>query len=118
MALPDGWKATSVRYVRSTDGLMTWHAGYQSPTGNYVAIEQTQGRHPRLGRGADQPGAPDRRSCRRPAGRGGRTSAGAKVQSSLLSTEAPGRRLTTIITGTGTFEELVAFAEALKPVQP
>ena len=41
-ALPDGWKATSVRYVRSTGGLMTWHAGYQSPTGNYIAIEQTK----------------------------------------------------------------------------
>ena len=41
--LPEGWKATSVRYVRSTDGLMTWHAGYQSPTGNYVALEQTKG---------------------------------------------------------------------------
>ncbi|WP_230208896.1 DUF4245 domain-containing protein [Nostocoides sp. HKS02] len=43
VGLPDGWKATSVRYVRSTDGFMTWHAGYLSPTGNYVAIEQTQG---------------------------------------------------------------------------
>src|SRR6185312_14558525 len=40
--LPHGWEATSVRYVRSTDGLMTWHAGYQSPDGNYVAIEQTK----------------------------------------------------------------------------
>ncbi|HET8983135.1 MAG TPA: DUF4245 family protein, partial [Pedococcus sp.] len=43
VGLPDGWKATSVRNVRSTDGLMTWHAGYQSPTGNYVALEQTKG---------------------------------------------------------------------------
>ena len=40
--LPDGWKATSVRYVRSTGGLMTWHAGYQSPRGDYVALEQTK----------------------------------------------------------------------------
>ena len=42
VGLPEGWKATSVRHVRSTDGLMTWHAGYQSPTGNYVALEQTK----------------------------------------------------------------------------
>ena len=41
-----------------------------------------------------------------------------KIQRSLLSKQASADGLTTLITGTGTFEELVAFAEALKPVQP
>ena len=41
VGLPDGWTATSARYVRTTDGYMTWHAGYQLPDGTYVAVEQT-----------------------------------------------------------------------------
>ena len=117
VGLPDGWKATSVRNVRSTDGLMTWHAGYQSPTGNYVALEQTKG----ATRGwieaqtnrARQTGELDS------AGRTWLTyERTPKIQRSLLSKQASADGLTTLITGTGTFEELAAFAEALKPVQP
>ena len=40
--LPQDWKTTSARYVKGTDGLMTWHAGYQAPSGNYVGVEQTR----------------------------------------------------------------------------
>jgi Protein of unknown function (DUF4245) len=113
--LPEGWKATSVRYVRSTDGLMTWHAGYQSPTGNYVALEQTQdatsewvsaqtNRAPRTG---------ELQAGGRTWGQYVRTG---KVQNSLVEQPEGEGRLTTIVTGTGTFEELAAFAEALRPV--
>jgi Protein of unknown function (DUF4245) len=113
--LPDGWKATSVRYVRSTDGLMTWHAGYQSPTGNYVAVEQTRdatsewvsaqtNRAPQTGKLAA----------------GGRTWGTyvrtGKVQNSLVAAPTTPQGLTTIVTGTGSFEELAAFAETLRPV--
>ena len=114
--LPEGWKATSVRYVRSTDGLMTWHAGYQSPSGNYVALEQTRdatsewvsaqtNRAPRTGE----------------LQAGGRTWVKyvrtGKVQNSLVERPDAQGRLTTIITGTGTFAELAAFADTLRPVR-
>lgn len=117
VALPEGWKATSVRYVRSTDGLMTWHAGYNSPTGNYVAIEQTKG----ATRGWIE--AQTNRARRvgelRAAGLTWETyERTPKVQRSLLARAAGPEDLTTLITGTGTFGELVAFAEALEPVQP
>jgi Protein of unknown function (DUF4245) len=113
--LPEGWKATSVRYVRSTDGLMTWHAGYQSPSGNYVALEQTRdatrewlsaqtNRAPRTG---------ELRAGGRTWGQYVRTG---KVQNSLVEQPDGSGGLTTIITGTGTFAELAAFAEALRPV--
>jgi Protein of unknown function (DUF4245) len=116
-ALPEGWKATSVRYVRSTGGLMTWHAGYQSPTGNYVAIEQTRD-------ATDEWLAAQTNRARRTgevqvAGKSwGTYVRGGKVQNSLVNRPATKGALTTIITGTGTFEELSRFAEALQPVRP
>ena len=114
---PGGWKATSVRHVRSTDGLMTWHAGYQSPSGNYVALEQTK----------DATRGWIEAQTNRARRTGEVEAAGTtwltyertpKVQRSLLTAEPSTDGLTTLITGTGTFEELTAFAETLEPVQP
>ena len=39
--LPAGWKATNVRFDSAADGVRTWHAGYLSPDGHYVSIDQT-----------------------------------------------------------------------------
>ena len=110
--LPDGWKATSVRYVRSTDGLITWHAGYQSPSGNYVAIEQTKD--------ATQEWVSAQTNRARQTGErqvGDRTWGtyvrSGKVQNSLVHRAERPDQLTTIITGTGTFDELTAFTERL-----
>jgi hypothetical protein len=113
--LPAGWKATSVRYVRSTDGLMTWHAGYQSPTGNYVAVEQTKDATP-LWVAAETNRARETGQVQA----GGRTWStlvrSGKVQNSLVNRATAPGQLTTIVTGTGTFEELEMFAQALKQV--
>ncbi len=111
--LPDGWKATSVRYVRSTGGLMTWHVGYVSPAGDYVAAEQTENAtwewvHAQTNR------APMTGTV---------TIAGTtwteyirdqKVQNSLVDKRGAGE-LTTVVTGTGTFDELRVFVEHLTP---
>ena len=114
-ALPDGWKATSVRYVRSTGGLMTWHAGYQSPTGNYIAIEQTKDAT------AEWVSAQTNRAAQtgevQAAGKTwGTYVRSGKVQNSLVHRAETASELTTIVTGTGTFAELTAFAETLAPV--
>ena len=114
--LPEGWRATSVRYVRSTDGLMTWHAGYVSADGRYVALEQTKD--------ATTEWVSAQTNRARVTGQvqaGGLTwdtlVRSGKVQNSLVHHgEAPGV-LTTIVTGTGTFEELKLFADALEPVR-
>ena len=40
--LPAGWKATNARFDSAADGVRTWHAGYLSPDGHYVSIDQTE----------------------------------------------------------------------------
>jgi hypothetical protein len=117
VGLPEGWKATSVRHVRSTDGLMTWHAGYTAPSGNYVALEQTK--DPTRGWVEAQTNRARRTGELQAAGRTWATyERTPKVQRSLLAEGTAGDKLTTLITGTGTFEELTAFAEYLQPVEP
>ena len=115
--LPEGWTTTSARYVRGTDGLMTWHAGYQAPSGNYVAVEQTKD--------ATQEWVSAQTNRARKIGEleaGGVTwtkfERGAKVQNSLLDRRTGSGELTTLLTGTGSFEELALVAEHLKPVTP
>lgn len=117
VGLPSGWKATSVRYVRGTDGLMTWHAGYVSPDNTYVAIEQTK-------KATD--GWVTAQTNRAPVV--GHLKAGGrvwqkylrnqKVQRSLVHRAQGPNELTTIITGTGTFEELTTFADHLEVAVP
>ena len=112
--LPDGWKASSVRYVRSTDGVMTWHAGYTAPSGNYVALEQAA--NATEGWIAAQVNRARDTGERQVAGKTWTAYVrGVKIQNSLVNRPASADQLTTIITGTGTFEELAEFAEALKP---
>ncbi len=111
--LPDGWTATSVRFVSSTDGLRTWHAGYQSPTGNYVAIEQTKDATDKWVE------AQTNRAARTGSVEaGGRTwdtyVRSGKVQNSLVHEAAGADELTTIVTGTGTLDELATFAGTLQ----
>ncbi|CCH73312.1 DUF4245 domain-containing protein [Nostocoides australiense] len=112
--LPDGWRPSAVRFVPSTDKLRTWHLGYISPDGHYIAIEQTK----------DATEAWITQQTNR-APEGGTLEAGgrtwqkyvreAKTQNSLVA-PGPGD-LTTIITGDGTFEELTLFADHLKPYE-
>ena len=94
---------------------MTWHAGYQSPTGNYIALEQTK----------DATDAWVSAQTNRAPKTGEVQAAGktwstyvrsSKVQNSLVHRAETATELTTIVTGTGTFDELVAFAETLRPV--
>ncbi len=117
VGLPEGWTTTSARYVRTTDGFMTWHAGYQTPSGTYVAVEQTMdpsakwveaqtNRAPKIGT----------------LEAGGRTwtkyERDTKVQNSLLDDPETSGDLTTLVTGTASFEEMADFVTYLQPVTP
>ncbi|NHA69870.1 DUF4245 domain-containing protein [Phycicoccus sp. CMS6Z-2] len=117
VGLPDTWQATSVRYVRVTDGFMTWHVGYETPSGTFVAVEQTEdpsqawiaaqtNRAPREGT-VDIAGTTWDKFVR-----------DSKVQNSLLSVpEAGSGRLATLVTGTASFEDMATYVESLRPVQ-
>ena len=113
--LPAGCKATNVRFVVAGDGLRTWHAGYLSPEGNYVSIDQTQQ--------ATDAWISAQTSHGRAEGTlsaGGTTwqelSSGETVQRSLVSRGSGSSELSTVLSGTAPYAQLAQFAEALKPV--
>lgn len=113
--LPDGWKPSSVRYVRSTGGLMTWHVGYVTPSGTYASLEQTKdataewvraqtNRAPKTGT-TDIDGVAWDTYVR-----------DLKTQNSLVHAGDGAGMLTTIVTGDATVEDLTTFAQHLAPV--
>jgi hypothetical protein len=115
--LPAGWKATNVRFESGADGVRTWHAGYLSPDGHYLSIDQT-----------GVTGATDNWiSARTSNGQamGTLSAAGTTwhkmsspniVQRSLVARGSGAHDLTTVLSGTAPFTQLAVFAEALKPV--
>jgi hypothetical protein len=117
VGLPEGWTATSARYVRTTGGFMTWHAGYQLPDGSYVAVEQTMDPSPAWVEA--QTNRAPRVGTVEAAGRTWTTfERDTKVQNSLLDDPRTPGDLTTLITGTATFEQMADFATYLRPVAP
>jgi hypothetical protein len=109
--LPAGWRATSVRTTRSTANVMTWHAGYMTSDDQYAAVEQGQDApaewiRSQTNRGreegtVDVEGEPWRRFVRLD-----------KVQHSLVHQRGD---VTTIVTGTASFEDLALLAASLQP---
>lgn len=110
--LPADWRATSVRTTASTGRVMTWHAGWQTGTGNYAAVEQ----------GKDAPSDWLRAQTNRGRPDGTQDVGGVqwqrilrtdKVQNSLVHLRADG--VTTVVTGTSPYDELAVLARALQP---
>lgn len=114
--LPEGWSETSARYVRSSDGRRTWHAGYQTPGGRYAAVEQTK----------DATDFWVRTQTNRAPAMGRREIDGAtwtwyvrdqKIQNSLVNRATEAGAMTTLVTGTATEEELRVLIDHLAPVR-
>jgi len=117
VGLPAGWTPTSARYVRTTDGFMTWHAGYQLPDGTYVAVEQTK--DPNRAWIEAQTNRAPKEGTVEAAGRTWTTFVrDTKVQNSLLDDPKTTGDLTTLITGTATLKQMAEFATYLRPVAP
>jgi hypothetical protein len=115
--LPAGWKATSVRFESSANGVRTWHAGYLSPDGHYVSIEQTT-----VPAGSNS-WISSHTSNGRPDGTlsaAGTTwlklSSSQTVQRSLVVRGSGAAGLTTVVSGTAPYAQLAQFAGLLKPV--
>jgi len=116
-ALPAAWKATSARFDQVADGVRTWHAGYLSPGGQYVSIDQT------AAKGATQNWILGRTSNGQ--GQGSLTAAGRiwrkvsspdVLQRSLVSKGSRAGELTTVLSGTASYSQLAQFAQTLKLV--
>jgi hypothetical protein len=115
--LPAGWKATSVRFTAAGGGLRTWHAGYLSPEGNYVSMDQTS-----LAGATDLWVSTETSNGR---AEGTLSAAGTvwqklssrdTVQRSLVSRGSGDSGLITVLSGTAPYTQLAQFAEALQPV--
>lgn len=114
--LPAGWRATSVRYDRGADGLMTWHVGYLTADQNYVALEQTKAAtgswvSTETNQGVAQGTV---QAAGRTWSRFARTDKG---QYSLVDRGTGSADLTTVVTGTASYAVLATFATYLQPVK-
>lgn len=115
--LPEGWTPTSYRYVRSKDELMMWSATWTTPDGQYVAVQQVAdatdswvNTMANNGKQVGQVTTEDGRTWLKRDREG-------KVQRSLVHRQTGEGELTTLVTGTGTFEQLETFAEHLEAVE-
>lgn len=116
--LPEGWIATTVRYERSQDGVMAWNAGYTTPDEEYVSVRQ--------GVDADEDWVEAQTHTERTVGEL-RTEDGRdwvkrdredQVQRSLVHEPEGSEQLTTLVTGTGSWAQLEAFADRLVETNP
>lgn len=111
--LPEGWTPSGTRYVRSKDDLQMWSATWTTPDGQYVSVQQvadvtddwvlTQTNNGTL---LGTVTTKDGRTWEKRERQG-------KVQRSLLDRQEGEGELTTLVTGTGTFEQLETFADHL-----
>jgi hypothetical protein len=115
--LPAGWKATNARLDSAADGARTWHAGYLSPGGQYLSIDQTEAT------GASASWISGRTSQGQVEGTisaAGRMwqklSSRDIVQRSLVSKDPGTGGLTTVLSGTAPYAQLAQFAQTLEPV--
>jgi Protein of unknown function (DUF4245) len=130
--LPAGWKATSVRFTSSAGGVRTWHAGYLSPDGHYVSIDQTpaagatgtwvsaqtsngQGEGTLSAAGTTWLKLSSRDTVQRSLLSKGSASKGSESKGSESKGSVAGE-LTTVLSGTAPFAQLAQFAETLKAV--
>lgn len=113
--LGEDWVETAAQYRMSTDNLMTWHLGYETPSGDFIALNETQdatddwvatqvNQAPGVGE-TDVAGDTWQQYARE----------GARVQRSLVRPGEDGQ-LTTVVTGNAPWAQLAEFVAALEPV--
>lgn len=105
--LPDTWKATSVRFKAADSD--AWHLGFHAPDGEYVAIEQSTQKRSQFIEQASQ-GATATKVTEQIGGRTWTRYTGGRYDALVLDAEGS----TTVVAGTGSFEQLSTMAGALK----
>ena len=105
--LPSTWKATSVRFQGEKSD--RWHLGFQTPDGQYVQVEQSTQKPADFIDEASQ-GASATKRTEEIDGRTWTRYSGGRYDALVLK-DPPGS--TTVVAGTGSFEELRTMAAAL-----
>ncbi|MDQ0583198.1 DUF4245 domain-containing protein [Streptomyces rishiriensis] len=106
--LPDTWKATSVRF--QGDEFDAWHLGFHAPDGEYVAVEQSTRQRSEFVQEASQ-GSKATKVTEQIGGRTWIRYTGGRYDALVLQGAAGS---TTVVAGTGSFEQLSTMAGALK----
>ncbi|MEU1268128.1 DUF4245 domain-containing protein [Streptomyces sp. NPDC005799] len=105
--LPTAWKATSVRFDGANSD--AWHLGFHAPDGQYVQIEQSTQKPSEFIDQATQ-GATATKNTQRIDGRTWTRYTGGRYHALVL----PAKGSTTVVAGTGSFQQLTEMARALK----
>ncbi len=110
--VPTGWQATSVRYrVSATDpNLATWHLGFYIPGDEYAAVDQSNGRSDEFVPEATDKGKVDGEQLVN----GVKWTRYLSAESGHRSLVVTQNQLTTVVTGTLSYEALGDFAASLK----
>lgn len=111
--LPQGWVATSVRYEKSTGDAMTWNAGYTTPDEEYVSVRQTVDASDEWITVQTNEGDPTGTLTTEDGRDWTQRDSDAKEQRSLVHAPEAEGELTTVVTGTGSWEQLEGFADRL-----
>jgi hypothetical protein len=109
VGLPDDWRANSVTYRGTGDHGTTWHLGFVTPDDEYVAVEQ----------GSEKPDRFIRKVTHdaRPTGETRQVAGEEWVQYRGRTYDAlvhKGDGVTTVVTGTGSVQQMERMAAALK----
>ncbi|MEU9979731.1 DUF4245 domain-containing protein [Streptomyces sp. NPDC050856] len=106
--LPKGWTATSVSYQRQEEN--AWHLGFLSPEREYVAVEQSTAAPEKYIADVSHR-AEDTGRTQKVAGRPWQRWEGPKYDALVLRDKG----VTTVVTGTASYERLAEMAATLKP---
>ncbi len=111
--LPEGWVATTVRYETSTNDAMTWNAGYTTPDEQHVSIRQAVDPGDAWVNVQTNKGASAGTLTTEDGRDWAKRDSDGKVQRSLVLEPERKGELTTVVTGTGSWEQLEGFADRL-----
>ncbi|MEU7105410.1 DUF4245 domain-containing protein [Streptomyces sp. NPDC046215] len=107
--LGEGWRATSVSYTPGSKDGSAWHLGFLDPQRQYVAVEQSDGPVAAFVDSVSR-GAVKTKQTQQIGGAAWQRYEGEKYDA-LVREE---RGVTTVVTGTASFERLTEMAAALK----
>lgn len=105
--LPATWKPTSVTFDGSQ--FDAWHLGFQDPTGQYVAIEQSTQQPAAFIDDASQ-GGKESKATQSIGGQVWQRYTGGRYDALVLKAKGS----TTVVAGTASFEQLTKMAQALR----
>ncbi|WP_354642137.1 DUF4245 domain-containing protein [Kitasatospora camelliae] len=106
--LEDDWRATSVEYRQDKKGHNVWHLGFVTPTGQYAAIEQSDGEREAVLSEVTLGAKPDGNAS--VSGEDWQRYQGDKYRGLTRQTGTA----TTVVTGTASYDELARLAQSLK----